>query len=320
MRTNDKEKHLQGKAHRSKEEAAASSAGAEKSSEDTDGRFHCKVCDKTMVNGAKATHLNCKAHFKNFKAATASTKPEQSTEGMFECKICDRKMRTNDMENHLQGKAHTSKVQAAASSSGATKSTGDTDGMFHCKVCDKTMVSGAKETHLNGKAHLKKLKAETASTNPEKASDEMFKCKICDRKIRTSDKDKHLQGKAHRSEVQALSKKTGGAARATGRNFWENLDPPFIGAEGSWVKRAKFIGKKSFGWFQCVQRRKRWSSAHSYKQFRQGCQRCEAESFPFFMWQNEEGRTFDDYDVQDRAPHDQDRCEACRKGVCTQSL
>ena len=63
----------------------------------------------------------------------------------------------------------------------------------------------------------------------------------------------------------------------------------------------------------------RWTSAHSYKPFKQGCQRCETMSFPVFMWVNEGNYDSDDDDddeEEDGPPHDSSRCEACRRGVC----
>ena len=67
----------------------------------------------------------------------------------------------------------------------------------------------------------------------------------------------------------------------------------------------------------------RWHSAHSYKQYKQGCQRCETECLPVFMWVNEHRNEDDDetdeddeHDHVDKPPHDSARCEACRLGVC----
>jgi len=70
----------------------------------------------------------------------------------------------------------------------------------------------------------------------------------------------------------------------------------------------------------------RWLSAHSYKRYKQGCQRCETESLPVYMWVNDylksdddDDEINDDYDDQDKAPHDSARCEACRRlgRLCT---
>lgn len=62
---------------------------------------------------------------------------------------------------------------------------------------------------------------------------------------------------------------------------------------------------------------RRWSSAHAYKQFKQGCQNCETECLPVCLWQNYGSGGSDDEEVDpDRPPHDSSRCQACRLGVC----
>ena len=99
------------------------------------------------------------------------------------------------------------------------------------------------------------------------------------------------------------------------------LDPPFEGAEGEWVNRHEFAGRKSFGFFECesLSCGKKWYSAHAFPSYKQGCQECEHESLPAYLWVNYGGneRDYDDYERDDsNAPHDRDRCMACRAGVC----
>ena len=79
--------------------------------------------------------------------------------------------------------------------------------------------------------------------------------------------------------------------------------------------------EKSFGAFQCLACKKSWISAHAFKAYKQGCQNCEMEELPLYMWQNLRPREYqgnDDYENDEAdKPHDQQRCEACRRGVCT---
>ena len=94
--------------------------------------------------------------------------------------------------------------------------------------------------------------------------------------------------------------------------------PPFDSASGVWVPATEFGGTKSFGRFACAGCNKSWGSAHAYPQFRQGCQACNLETKPCCMWVNDsDNRSDRDTDSdEDKAPHDEERCEACRLGVC----
>ena len=59
-------------------------------------------------------------------------------------------------------------------------------------------------------------------------------------------------------------------------------EPP-VNDPGEWVYTADFKGKKSFGFFVCSCGRT-WTTAHAYKEYKQGCQGCEKESLPYYMW------------------------------------
>ena len=93
---------------------------------------------------------------------------------------------------------------------------------------------------------------------------------------------------------------------------------PFDSASGVWVPATEFGGTKSFGRFACAGCKKSWGSAHAYPQFRQGCQACNQKTKPCCMWVNDsDNRNDRDTDSdEDKAPHDEKRCEACRLGVC----
>ena len=62
------------------------------------------------------------------------------------------------------------------------------------------------------------------------------------------------------------------------------LGPPFSDAEGEWVPRESFEGKKSFGFFTCRRCRKDWTSAHAFAQFRQQCKACKSDEYPTLLW------------------------------------
>eukprot|EP00992_Anisonema_acinus_P009727 TRINITY_DN591_c0_g1_i1.p1 TRINITY_DN591_c0_g1~~TRINITY_DN591_c0_g1_i1.p1 ORF type:complete len:209 (-),score=19.92 TRINITY_DN591_c0_g1_i1:116-691(-) len=91
-------------------------------------------------------------------------------------------------------------------------------------------------------------------------------------------------------------------------------DPP-VDSAGQWVPRAEFEGRKSFGYFIC-RCRHTWVSAHSFKLYKQGCQRCERQSLPNLMWVNEYDDDRESREGRTDGPHDEQRCEACRRGVC----
>jgi len=97
--------------------------------------------------------------------------------------------------------------------------------------------------------------------------------------------------------------------------------PPFDGASGEWVERDDFMGEKSFGRFECGHCRKKWTSAHAFKDFSQGCNKCDTKCLPCCLWMNfEQGDSEDrdcyDNDDNNRRPHDSSRCEACSRGRC----
>merc|ERR1711971_516769 len=98
-----------------------------------------------------------------------------------------------------------------------------------------------------------------------------------------------------------------------------------VSTPGQWVRREQFGGRKSFGFFSCSNCQRTWTSAHAFREFRQGCQSCDDESYAVYMWENfavdsDEAYSDESYEKEDREdrPHDEARCEACRRGVCRQ--
>lgn len=101
--------------------------------------------------------------------------------------------------------------------------------------------------------------------------------------------------------------------------------------KGYWVEREQFTGRKSFGYFVCLQcehkDRKRkakrknysWMSAHSFPQYMQGCKHCETKTLPTYMWVNTESPKQLQHDAtssEPSKPHDRSRCDACKVGKC----
>jgi hypothetical protein len=111
---------------------------------------------------------------------------------------------------------------------------------------------------------------------------------------------------------------TNPTSKGSGRNNGHDHDDPYPGIEGYWIPRQRFRTTKSFGSYQCHCGND-WFSAHAHKNYRQGCQSCEDESYPCCMWvntesDNREKRSWE----EDDKPHDRARCEACRRGECLQ--
>ena len=96
------------------------------------------------------------------------------------------------------------------------------------------------------------------------------------------------------------------------------LEPP-VNTPGYWILRNAFNGIKSFGVFVCENKKcnNRWKSAHAYKIYRQGCKSCDQYTLPTYMWVNENTHIRDNDAIKDTdKPHDSERCEACKVGVC----
>jgi hypothetical protein len=99
--------------------------------------------------------------------------------------------------------------------------------------------------------------------------------------------------------------------------FSRFLHPP-VDTDGEWVLRAKFHGKKSFGFFLCHQCQKPWISAHAQPKYRQACKKCQTSvtngEFPLLLWQNAERR--ESRSTTETSPHEASLCEACLRGDC----
>ena len=164
---------------------------------------------------------------------------------------------------------------------------------YECKHCDRWF--GSEEAV---KQHTQAVHTVT------------YECKQCDREFRSEGAlDQHTRAAHQRISPSSL---------VNGRVPSSPVDEP-----GEWVPLDEFTGRKSFGFFVCTGCRKTWRSAHAFKAFKQGCQRCNKESDALLMWQNYGHRraSSDEEDDEDSTedndgPHDKARCEAGRYGMC----
>mmetsp|Transcript_28124 Transcript_28124/g.74405 ORF Transcript_28124/g.74405 Transcript_28124/m.74405 type:complete len:176 (-) Transcript_28124:19-546(-) len=166
---------------------------------------------------------------------------------------------------------------------------------YWCSVCQKTFRSeAALAQHQRDTGHW----------------EEEFVCGVC--------------GKTFKSEaaLEQHQRDTGhdyGYDEYAEENYAVEVPEPPVDTPGEWVLREDFEGRKSFGYFVCDCGRF-WTSAHAQTEYRQGCQGCEEESLPYFMWRNDGGRRVRREDEPENKPHDASRCEACRRGQCDRAL
>ena len=60
-------------------------------------------------------------------------------------------------------------------------------------------------------------------------------------------------------------------------------------------------------------------SAHAYKGYKQACKKCKQYTMPVYLWVNTgPRRTVSEADDL-KTPHKSELCEACARGVCTES-
>ena len=174
-----------------------------------------------------------------------------------------------------------------------------------CPVCSRSFGNpSALRMHMEATAHRP------------------FFCSRCNR-IFASQQDLDTHNSAKHQNVNAVHKKRKKAKPADNQYTLsiDSLEAP-VDTPGMWLSRQEFNGEKSFGAFQCLKCKKTWISAHAFKAYKQGCQTCEREELPLYMWQNLRARHdqdifYDEDNDEVNRPHDQQRCEACRRGVCS---
>jgi hypothetical protein len=150
----------------------------------------------------------------------------------------------------------------------------------------------------------------------------MERCEECGKTFKSLDSLRALhQHQAAKHHLQSAAKHhlQSAAHRRFDPDTYQGV--PFPGANGRWVYREDYRGKKGFGIFVCDSCHRHWISAHAYSnQFGQDCQACEINTFPYIMWQSPT-RDRDELirdDEDDGPPHDSSRCDACKAGhYCT---
>ena len=156
----------------------------------------------------------------------------------------------------------------------------------------------------------KRFGTQTARDQHRQAKHLLFGCDDCGGEFKTEQSlHQHRQAK-HGSKKKMKNAPTKPKA------------PPVPDLEGEWVEPSNFHGTKSFGFFVCQKcaTTPTWYSAHAFPNFKQGCKVCNAESFPQFLWQNAVRTAREDRHESDKlkGPHQSERCEACRAGVCVE--
>ena len=213
-----------------------------------------------------------------------------------------------------------------------------------CGVCGRVFVSAHAVEQHTAASHPPLFECPTCnkSFRNEAGRDEhsrvvhpaSFACAHCNKNFASEGgRDMHQRAvhKARAASATAASStqrnrrhRGAGAGRSDDGNQHEegdddqpNLRPP-VDSPGYWVRCEEFTGRKSFGYFQCGCG-KGWMSAHAFPDFMQGCQTCEAESLPTWLWVNISKDVRPREDKIDDKPHDRARCEACKAGQCVDS-
>lgn len=139
-------------------------------------------------------------------------------------------------------------------------------------------------------------------------------CKIHGRSFKSPKAlEQHLKSPIHSSYFSVKLNR----AFNTPQKFKEHLyiPPPPVPSKGKWLIRSDFPKEKSFGYFKCYYCNKTWISAHSFKNYKQGCKKCDSLSFPIYLWLNESSNSQNNSSNL-QGSHDKNRCQACKAGKC----
>jgi uncharacterized C2H2 Zn-finger protein len=226
-----------------------------------------------------------------------------------------------------------SNVPTPASSSGKQQKDKAVPTLFSCDACGVEFAAKKSLAQHVSMKHGKKEQPQIATTVEKQAAPKVragtttngVSCTTCGANFATKKalhqhtSSKHAKTQTVKAVMQQQAQPLTKQVRRRSMQL-ESLEPPFGTAKGEWMAREDFPYDKSFGWFECGSCFKRWSSAHAYKEFEQGCQKCEIYWLPKFMWLNDDDRSSDtndgDESSREDGPHDQARCEACKRGRC----
>ncbi len=169
--------------------------------------------------------------------------------------------------------------------------------MFHCDFCIKSF-----RTLKGHDMHV------------DRVHPQQVKCCDCDKVFKTEEAcQQHYNAVHYDSEYDD----------EVSEEIEEEWRPsPPVDSKGLWVHREEFKGFKSFGYYQCIKCCKTWFSAHAHPNYRQACKKCEVWEYPRYLWQNLEKdvREKKPKEDEEKKPHDQNRCEACKIGECLRAI
>lgn len=183
-------------------------------------------------------------------------------------------------------------------------------------------------------AALAEAMAEALAKLSRDARPPMNMCEVCHRQFSTSmvlaqhTRDAHPDPLMNMCEVCHRQFRTAEALRQHLRNIHKIVAgisaaklPPPVSSSGVWVLLEDFPGKKSFGFFQCLECKSSWYSAHAYREYRQQCKRCAEMREPTFLWKNDahsaDTSTSTSSTSPETKPHRHDLCEACQRAACS---
>ena len=191
-----------------------------------------------------------------------------------------------------------------------------------CERCDKEFKTEEgrdrhyQDVHVDRECGIcgKRFQTKAARDQHRDAKHIYFNCDDCGREfISKQSLHQHRQAKhanKNKNKKKSLAKKP--------------TAPPIPDLKGEWVRPSDFRGTKSFGFFICWKcaNAPAWYSAHAFPRFKQGCKVCNIETFPQFLWQNAQRSNREEVGDSEKlnGPHQSDRCEACRSGMCVRSL
>lgn len=262
-------------------------AGAEKALENHQKKVHgtelaCSRCDRKF---------SAKDYRGGLAAAEKALESHQNTHGtVLSCDQCDRNFSS---KAYRRGLAAAEKALESHQNSHGT--------VLSCDQCDRNFSS---KNYRGGVAA-----AEKALESHQNAHSTQLSCSHCDRKFNSKDYRGLTAAEKALKQHQADAHKG-----RPGNDDW--VPPPPVSSPGQWVPRDEFKGKKSFGAYRCDDCDKTWISAHAFRDYHQGCQNCETENLPLWMWKNFQRNSELVADRDSNSPHDRARCEACKAGVC----
>jgi uncharacterized C2H2 Zn-finger protein len=207
---------------------------------------------------------------------------------------------------------------------------------FSCARCAREFnTESARDQHQRDAHRAVRYECPQASCgrlfNSEQARDQherdahaLFYCNRCNRAFRTVHaRDQHSRD-AHRNDIDDDDSDEEEEEEDDFEDEEEEEDDdsddgwlpnPPVSTPGYWTLREDFLGRKSFGFYIC-DCGKRWGSAHSFPKYKQGCQACEEECYPHWLWVNTFPRDPQEPKPDSASPHDRSRCEACQHGQC----